>query len=734
LFYFYQVKKKSLINQNKKKMKRQFFSLLVAVCFVISGNVAFSQNVNVAPAPATYATLGAAFTAINAGTHGAGAVTVSIVGNTVEPTFAQLNGGVFTSCSITPNGARTVSGNFNEAIVVLDGADNVTIDGLNTAGNSLTITNTNTGTSQGCIRASNAANSNLFKNLTCNGWGVGNTQGGRTINIAQSTPGTGGNNNNVIEQCIVNGGRRGIQNFGTGGATGYTNDNTIIRNCRVKNTSALGIFVGSEVKDNLVEGCEVFNDAPTTTDVNYRAIALQGVGVTTVRSCKVYNQNSTIVSTYIGIISIPILLTAPGSNASTINIFNNMVSIADNNAGAGFIYGIAPLSNTSTVPYTANVYNNSVLISGSDPGAVGSFTVGLAVDNNLVGSTMNVFNNISLNTRFGGDANTQHIGSLISTYPGVAVNADYNIWTASDSLRGFDGGWNNTIYNGINQYRDSASNPNVNELHTVFSTTFSYVSVTDLHLVASSLGGSINGTSLAAITTDIDGNLRSATLPYRGADELAAGLFKSLTLNVGLEGAMPGGPSDIVTVGLASSTSPYNLVALATETVNGGTLQGRYYFGGAVANGTSYYLIALNRNHLETWSATPITFVAGNASYNFTTALSQAYGSNQVTYSGVATLYGGDVNQDGTIDASDGADVDNDAFNFVSGNQRVTDVTNDQTTDASDAAITDNNAFNFVGVVTPPSPNGVTSNGLISGSTSETAKVTRNVTLAGTQF
>ncbi|MBK6505476.1 MAG: hypothetical protein IPG02_07355 [Ignavibacteria bacterium] len=715
-------------------MRHRFFAFLFATVLLVSGNSVFSQNVNVAPAPATYATLGAAFTAINAGTHGAGAVTVSIVGNTVEPTFAQLNGAVFTSCSITPNGARTVSGNFNEAVVVLDGADNVTLDGLNAAGNSLTISNPNTGTLAGSIRASNGATNNAFKNLLCNGVGVGNTQGGRTINIGQSTPGTGGNNNNLIENCTVNGGRRGIQNFGTATAAGYTNDNTTIRGCKIKNTSALGIFIGSEVKDNLVEGCEVFNDAPTTTDANYRAIAIQGVGISTVRGCKVYNQNSTVTSTFIGIISIPILLTAPGSNASTVNIFNNMVSITDNNVGAGFIYGIAPLSNTSTVPYIANVYNNSILISGTDLAAVASFTVGMAVDNNLVGSATNVFNNISLNTRFGGDANTQHIGSLLTPYPGCPVNADYNIWTATDTARGFDGGWNNTIYNGIDAYRDSASNPVVNELHTVFSTTFSYVSVTDLHLVPASLGGSINGTSLAAITTDIDGNTRSATLPYRGADELAAGLFKTLTLNVGLEGAMPGGPSDIVTVGLAGNASPHNLIALATETVNGGTLQGRYYFGGAIANGTSYYLIAINRNHLETWSATPITFTAGNASYNFTTALSQAFGSNQVTYSGVATLFGGDVNGDGTIDASDGADVDNDAFNFVSGNQRLTDVTNDQTTDASDAAITDNNAFNFIGVVTPPSPNGISGKGLMSETNSRTTKVTRNLKQVGTSF
>ncbi len=714
-------------------MKRQFFSLLVAVCFTVFGHSAFSQNVNVAPAPATYATLGAAFTAINAGTHGAGAVTVSIVGNTIEPAGAFLNGGVFTSCSITPNGARTVDGNFAEAVIVLDGADNVTIDGLNAAGNSLTITNTNTGLAQGCIRVSNGGTFNVFKNLTCNGVGVGTGVGGRTINIAQSTNALG-NNDNTIENCIINGGRRGIQTFGTAGSC--TNDRTIIRGCTIKNSSSLGVFIGSETRDNTVDRCRIFNDAPVGAGADLRGINIQSVGLNNVTNNLVHSLNSTTIADFIGILVIPVLITAPGSNTTTVNVYNNMVSLADNNLGSGSILGIYPSSIPgTTVPYTANVAYNSVLISGNDPGAAAQLSVGFYSDNGEAPSVTNIYNNISLNTRFGGDANTNHVGGLIFDAPGsLTLNADYNIWTATDSVRGFSGGWNGTIYNAINQYKDSASALTVNELHTVFSTTFSYVSTTDLHFVASSLGGSINGTPLAGVTTDIDGNVRSSVLSYRGADELAAGLFKSLTLNVGLEGAMPGGPSDIVTVGLAASTSPYNLVALATETVNGGTLQGRYYFGGAVANGTSYYLIAVNRNHLETWSATPITFVAGNASYNFTTALSQAYGSNQVTYSGVATLYGGDVNQDGTIDASDGADVDNDAFNFVSGNQRVTDVTNDQTTDASDAAITDNNAFNFVGVVTPPSPNGVTSNGLISGSTSKTAKVTRNVRLAGTQF
>lgn len=704
-------------------MKTHFISFFIISTVLICATTVPAQNVNVAPAPNTYPTLQAAFTAINGGAHGAGAVTVSIVGSTVEAAPAVLNGGVFTSCMITPNGAINVLGNFNEAVIVLDGADNVTIDGLNTAGNSLTISNPNLGTAQGCLRLSNGAQSNVMKNITCNGVGVGTGQGGRTINIAQSTAAVG-NNNNVVENCVVNGGRRGIQTFGT--AALVTNDNTTIRNCIVKNCSSLGVFIGSETRNNIVEGCQVFNDAAITAGADLRGINVQAVGTNVIRNNRISRLNSSTVADFIGILMIPVALTAPGSNTCTIDVYNNMVSIADNNVGSGSIFGIYPSSIPgTTVPYTANLVYNSSLVSGSDPGAVAGFTAAFYSDNLEGTSTTNIFNNIALNTRQGGDANTQHIGGYISDSTSITMNADYNIWSATDTAHGFAGGHNGFLYNGIDNYRTAISNPNVNELHTVFNTTFSYTSVTDLHLVAASLGGSINGTPLAAVTTDIDGNARSVSLPYRGADELAPGLFKTLTLNVGLEAALPS-TSDIVTVALAGSTSPYPLVALATETVNGGTTQGRYYFGGAVANGTPYYLIIFHRNHLETWSANTVSFAGGAASYNFTTSTSMAFGSNQMIQGGIARVYGGDVNQDGTIDASDGSAIDNDAFNFVAGNQWPTDISNDGSTDATDAAVTDNNAFNFIGVISPPSPNGVTSYGYFKSTSGKTVRIKKS--------
>ena len=63
-------------------------------------------------------------------------------------------------------------------------------------------------------------------------------------------------------------------------------------------------------------------------------------------------------------------------------------------------------------------------------------------------------------------------------------------------------------------------------------------------------------------------------------------------------------------------------------------------------------------------------------------------------------IFSGDVNQDGTIDASDVSEVDNDGYNSLSGYIR-TDVTGDDFVDAADVSIVDNNAFNSVSAVTP---------------------------------
>jgi uncharacterized protein (TIGR02145 family) len=127
---------------------------------------------------------------------------------------------------------------------------------------------------------------------------------------------------------------------------------------------------------------------------------------------------------------------------------------------------------------------------------------------------------------------------------------------------------------------------------------------------------------------------------------------------------------------------------------------GTFTFASAV-DGVPYYIVLKSRNTIETWSATPIPFISGSLNFNFTTAATQAYGSNQKSWGSVYCIYSGDVNQDGLVDLSDLVAIDNDNMNYVSGNV-VTDVNGDGLVDLSDLVIVDNNNMNYISEVAPP--------------------------------
>ncbi|MBK9333340.1 MAG: hypothetical protein IPM96_13260 [Ignavibacteria bacterium] len=169
---------------------------------------------------------------------------------------------------------------------------------------------------------------------------------------------------------------------------------------------------------------------------------------------------------------------------------------------------------------------------------------------------------------------------------------------------------------------------------------------------------------------------------------------------MGIEGFWHGATQvqDTVKIYLANSSPPYNSLDLANIYLNS--------TGNASANFNSassgnYYIRVTHRNALETWSTSAVSFTGGSVTnYSFITAQAQAFGNNQLMNLGRWCFFCGDANQDGVIDLSDGSDVDNDAFNFVSGYVN-TDVNGDGVVDLTDAAYVDNNAFNFVGVIKP---------------------------------
>ncbi|HBL25538.1 MAG TPA: hypothetical protein DD490_01750, partial [Acidobacteria bacterium] len=164
--------------------------------------------------PTGYATLGAAFTAINTGVH-TGTLAIDVCGNTAEGTAtATLNASgsgaaSYTTLTLSPVGgaARTISGatTAGNPMIDLNGADNVTINGLNAGGNSLTLSNTTVSATSGTstIRYQADATTNLLTNTSVLGSATmaPGTNGGNIWFGAAAV--TTGNDNNTVSKCNI---------------------------------------------------------------------------------------------------------------------------------------------------------------------------------------------------------------------------------------------------------------------------------------------------------------------------------------------------------------------------------------------------------------------------------------------------------------------------------------------------------------------------------------------------
>jgi len=194
-----------------------------------------------------------------------------------------------------------------------------------------------------------------------------------------------------------------------------------------------------------------------------------------------------------------------------------------------------------------------------------------------------------------------------------------------------------------------------------------------------------------------------------------AGTGNALNLTVFLEGLYSGmntmrqandesGPhfapptADKITVELHNGANYANIVYTALD-VNLSTSGLATVIVPSVYNG-SYYITIRHRNSIETTSASPVLFNTGSISYNFNLP-AKAYGGNLLQMiTGQYVIYGGDVNQDGVIDAADMIPVDNAAANFLTG-YLATDTNGDGAINAADMTIIGNNSIGFVSAVHP---------------------------------
>jgi len=199
--------------------------------------------------------------------------------------------------------------------------------------------------------------------------------------------------------------------------------------------------------------------------------------------------------------------------------------------------------------------------------------------------------------------------------------------------------------------------------------------------------------------------------------------FKTLNLKVYLEGLyngtnglvkvqgsndgensynmFPGTISDTLTVQLAQVVDPYTIVH--TEHGISINTDGTISLNAVPSTlSGNFFIIIKHRNHIETWSQS-VSFADPIISYDFTNAISKAWGNNMVRVGSSYCIYTGDTNKDQYVDGFDLAKV----FNLNkqgSFGYQISDINGDGFVDGFDLAKVFNNNKKGVGMNTPIAP------------------------------
>lgn len=419
------------------------------------------------------------------------------------------------------------------------------------------------------------------------------------------------------------------------------------------------------------------------------------------------------------------------STTSGVSITKNKIgNMLNSNTGG---YGCRGINIATTVsPSNIEIINNFVwnIVATSDA-SVTYWGIGIALDASISGVTV-YFNSVNLYGSYSGySSSTVHTAfyassgiTALNLRDNIFVNKFDNTASTTDKSYSIYCAGTNAAFTDIN-YNDYyvSGTPGILGYLGGDKTTLSdwklatlkdsasisgdpiFVNDSNLHIDSTQVSPVGNaGQYISTVTDDIDDNPRSTVSPDIGADEFNySSPMLTLNLKVYLEGFWNGTThvSDTAKVYIANSTSPYAFVD-SQKVVLSSSGTATMNFNKASGN---YYIVVMHRNHLETWSRLPQSFVAGTPlSYDFTTDSAKAYGYNMKKVGSVWVLYAGDINQDGAVDALDVAlfipQYGN--FGYLSG-----DLNGDGAVDALDVAILISDfgiTKSVPTVMTPPDP------------------------------
>ncbi|MEQ1744256.1 MAG: hypothetical protein ABMA02_02440 [Saprospiraceae bacterium] len=448
------------------------------------------------------------------------------------------------------------------ALIRLNGADWVILDGSNSGGTdrSLTLNNTSTLTSTAVIwlssvSAINGATNNTIKNLNIAAGSntVTSTFGIHVSGATLSTTGTGENNDNVVIQnnaiskaywgiyarsSTFGGANDGLQIIGNSIGGALVADYVMFRGMDIYYANA-----------PLISQNTIFNMDASTLSASIAGIEI-GTGVTNAQVLRnnltgIKNTNSGGWGSY-GIF----LSTTTGITGTL--IANNFIS---DMLGANYVSGTTFHSYGIRLSggYNTKVYNNSVNFFGSvTSGATASISANMIISTTLAQGT-EVRNNIFRNTHDFTAAGSNIYNLYMPTGVQLAASDNNDFYGQSTATTTSHVGFNGGNLTTLDTWRQATGQDAAS-----FYAQPIFTSNTDLHLSSTAnfcLDG--GGTPLAAVGVDYDNQARNASTPDIGADE-----FSLTNLNISATENSGTTPNDNTTC----NGDPVTLTANATGT------------------------------------------------------------------------------------------------------------------------------------------------------------------------
>ncbi|MEP7010695.1 MAG: hypothetical protein ABJC13_10260 [Acidobacteriota bacterium] len=421
----------------------------ILVASALLGATGASAQVDVTATAGTltmsYTTLKGAFDAINAGTH-QGTIGIGISGDTTETAPAVLNASgagaaVYTTIGISPTGgaARTISGAIvaGSPLIDLNGADNVTIDGLNTGGNSLTIANTTVSATTGTatIRFIGGATTNTITNSNLQGAATASVAtNGATIFFSTDAVTTNGNDNNTISNNNIGPvgatlPSKAILGIGSTTTMAIGNSGNIITNNNIFDYFAAAV-TSAGVATNA--GCNTWSITNNrfyqtgtrtwTTGSLHNAINIQNTTATSGA------QGFTITGNIVGFASSTqtgvYTLTGAGAGAKFVGIVFNgitggtVTNINNNTVSAISMTGVTSSGTTSNTPFTGILAQTGLMITNGN--IIGSQSVTGSLTFSTTTTTATEVEGIQNFSSDDWTANTNSVGGISVTNLGAS--------------------------------------------------------------------------------------------------------------------------------------------------------------------------------------------------------------------------------------------------------------------------------------------------------------------------